>query len=481
MLVVMRRRLIVLASVLTIAATGLEAAAPVQPAAAAGPTLSVKGSPFDPDGDGARESVGITLVTTGPAMVDLRILDFDGKRVKTITGGSRLDGNRTWTWKGRDDKGVRVPYGPYRAKATVRDAHGVRSRSVWVTRARRVPYPTRPGAITVAVDPGHGGSAAGAVWKGVPEDRLNLDIGLRLEAMLTGAGIGVVMTRRSDRNVSPVGRDLNGDRRYTRLDELLARNDIANQHRADVHVALHNNASGCHCRRGTEMYTHFGRSWTPEGRKLARALLKEHLWHLDRIPGFTPRSRGVKSHDFKALTPYHPVRMPRPSLQPSVLGESLFLDRPSEHKVLTTRAGRTAIAAAYFDGIARYLAVRPYGLRYQVLGATRQASPGGETNVRVRLTNTGRRSSSGWRLVARVVEQVRRYDGRPRFGPVLARQRIPDGLAPGSSVVVSLPAIPLPDAAGAWLVKLDVDLPGGDALARHGVVGPQIRVKTISS
>jgi N-acetylmuramoyl-L-alanine amidase len=373
-----------------------------------------------------------------------------------------------------------VPYGPYRVKATFRDGDGVLTRSAWITRARRVPYPARPGAITVALDPGHGGPAAGAVWKGLPEDRVNLDIGRRLEAMLKGAGVGVVMTRRTDRNVSPVGKDLNGDRRYTRLDELLARNDIANQHRADIHLALHNNASTCHCRRGTEMYTHFGRSWTPEGRKLARALLREHLWHLERIPGFKPRNRGVKSHDFKALKPYHPVRMPRPSLQPSVLGESLFLDRPSEHKVLRSRAGRNAIAAAYFDGIARYLAVRPYGLRYEILEATRRARPGASAEVRVRLTNTGHRTSSGWRVVARVVKQVRRYDGRPRLGQVVARTPIPDGLAPGETVEVRLPVIPLPESAGSWLLKLDVDLPGGDALARHGVVGPQIRVQTVS-
>jgi hypothetical protein len=172
--------------------------------------------------------------------------------------------------------------------------------------------------------------------------------------------------------------------------------------------------------------------------------------------------------------------MPRPSLQPSVLGESLFLDRPSEHKVLRSRAGRNAIAAAYFDGIARYLAVRPYGLRYEILEATRRARPGASAEVRVRLTNTGHRTSSGWRVVARVVKQVRRYDGRPRLGQVVARTPIPDGLAPGETVEVRLPVIPLPESAGSWLLKLDVDLPGGDALARHGVVGPQIRVQTVS-
>jgi N-acetylmuramoyl-L-alanine amidase len=438
----------------------------------------VHGSPFDPDGDGARQSVRIELQTLEPAAVTLRIHDFDGRRVRTLARSVPLDGARTWTWQGRDGSGRKIPYGPYRVKATFVSGGRTLHRVRWLTRALTVPYARRPGAITVALDPGHGGPAAGAVWEGLAEDRVNLDIALRLEAMLEGAGIGVVMTRRSDRNVSPVGKDLDRDGRYTRVDELIARNDVANQARADVHLALHNNATGCHCQRGTEMYTHFGRSWSPEGRQLAGALLRSHLWHLSRLPGYRPRDRGVKSKGFKALKPYHPVAMPRPSLQPSVLGESLFIDWPSEHRILDRRSGRAVVATAYFDGISRYLAARRFGLRYEVLEVSRTVPARGRATVTVRLTNTGRQTSSAWRLAARVVKRVPRYDGRPRRGDVVAKVPIPDGLAPGDATVVTLPAIRMPRRAGRWLVKLDVNLPGDDALSRHGVVGPQLRVST---
>ena len=452
------------------------------PVAAAGdaPSLTVQGSPFDPNGDGRRESVRLKVTTPAPARVDLHVHDFEGRRLKTITSRAPLSGEGSWTWKGRDDAGRKVAYGPYRVNATIRIGDQAYRRAAWVTRALHVPYPVRPGAVTVALDPGHGGPAAGAVWKGVPEDSVNLDIGLRLEAMLKGAGVRVVMTRRTDRNVSPVGQDLNFDGKYTRLDELIARNDVANQARADIHLALHNNGSICHCQRGTEMYTHFRRTWTPEGRKLAAALLKGHMRHLEGIDGFGPRNRGVKPHDFKALKPYHPVAMPRPSLQPTVLGESLFLDWPSEHRILTSRAGRQTVAAAYFDGIARYLAVRPYGLRYEVLEAPRRAAPGTAVGVTARLTNSGNRTSSGWKLVARVVRKVARYDGRPLRGEVVARVPVPNGLSPGQSVEVTLPGIPLPASNGRWLLKLDVNLPGGDALSRHGVVGPQLLIDTVA-
>jgi hypothetical protein len=163
-----------------------------------------------------------------------------------------------------------------------------------------------------------------------------------------------------------------------------------------------------------------------------------------------------------------------------VLGESLFIDRPSESRILGKRSGRTAIASAYFDGIARYLAWRPYGLRYQVLEAPRQVSPGAAVETRIRLTNNGHRTSAGWRLTARVVKKVARYDGRPRAGQVVASMRVPDGLAPGESVEVTLAGIPMPSKKGAWLVKLDVGLRGSGYLSKHGVVGPQLRVDTVA-
>lgn len=473
---------ITLAATLALLAIGLLVAGA---AAAAGHTpsasvsLHTSGSPFDPDGDGKREQVRIDLDLPTDGRVDVRIVDFDGRKIKVLARNvARAAGSHSWTWRGRDGSGALVPFGPYRVKATVSTAAGTSKRLAWITRARRVPYAIRPGAIVVAIDPGHGGQASGAVWRGRKEDAVNLNISLRLEAMLKGAGIGVAMTRRTDRNVSPRGKDVNRDGRYTRVDELIARNDVGNKARADIHLALHNNATGCHCTRGTEMYTHFRRSWSPEGRKLAGFLLDEHIIHLKRQPGYRPKRRGVASYPFKALKPYHRVAMPRPSLQPSVLGESLFIDWPSESRILGRRSGRTAIAAAYFDGIARYLSWRRYGLHYEVVNVPRRAAPGSRIEARLRVTNSGHRVSSGWRLVARVVRAVPRYDGRPRRGKIVASTRVPNGLGPGQTADMALPGIKLPGKRGEWLLKFDVRLPRGDDMSRHGVVGPQLRMKT---
>ena len=107
-----------------------------------------------------------------------------------------------------------MPEGPYRIVASsvaVPPAQGARPAAqadppaaesdgqvaeAWVTVADRRVYPRRPGFITIAIDPGHGGSLDGAVGRdGTREADLNLDIGLRLARMLEGAGVDVVVTR----------------------------------------------------------------------------------------------------------------------------------------------------------------------------------------------------------------------------------------------------------------------------------------------
>ena len=75
-------------------------------------------------------------------------------------------GEHDWRWDGRTGQGVGRHPGPYRVVATIQVAGaGTLRRSAWVTLAARVPYPARPGAILVALDPGHGGIADGAVWR----------------------------------------------------------------------------------------------------------------------------------------------------------------------------------------------------------------------------------------------------------------------------------------------------------------------------
>lgn len=78
----------------------------------------------------------------------------------------------------------------------------------------------------VVLDPGHGGSANGAVYGDVAEKDLNLAIALQTERLLEEAGLTVLMTRTDDRDM-----------------DLYRRSGLANSQGADLFVSIHCNAS----------------------------------------------------------------------------------------------------------------------------------------------------------------------------------------------------------------------------------------------
>lgn len=86
--------------------------------------------------------------------------------------------------------------------------------------------PKPPLSALVVLDPGHGGSADGAVYGGVAEKDLNLAIASQAARLLEEAGLTVLMTRRDDQDVS-----------------LYRRSGLANTYGADLFVSVHCNAS----------------------------------------------------------------------------------------------------------------------------------------------------------------------------------------------------------------------------------------------
>jgi N-acetylmuramoyl-L-alanine amidase len=453
------------------------AAAPIH----VGPVSAhVDASPFFPDGDGARDTTNLVLTLDAAAHVDVSVADFDGLVVRQLAVDvARAAGPWSLTWDGTTAAGAIVADGPYRFDVAVRSDAGDAQVQLWVTKSKLSAYPAAPGAVVVVLDSGHGGPDPGAVYGGKHEADYNLDIASRLQHMLEAAGVTVVMTRTENRAVNDPPVDVSGDGKITHGDELIIRNDIANLARADLHVVLMNNAYGCHCVQGTETYTSDTRSWTAEGVDLARFTQAAHMKRLKAFKSkkWRPTNRGVRFYNFAALRPYHVKVMPRPSLMPSILVESLFMDHKNELAVLSKTKARAALASSYYDGIVQWLAKRPYGLRYDVLEATSEALKGTTADYRMRLTNRGNTTSSGWVLEARQASTAGPYDATPTRGLRLATTPVPDGLAPGHSVDVVF-QVPLPTVAGNWRFKFDVALPSGETLGDHGVVGPQLAVTT---
>lgn len=476
-----RRRLIIVPLLLMLAPTGL---APAGIAAAASDTiasLTVETTVPRTVAGAASSEVRLTLARS--ARVTVTIRRVDGTLVRTLARDvQRAGGTHSWSWDGRNGSGSLVANGPYRARVTATNGLGTSSARHRFLHGLPAIFPANPGAIVVSIDPGHGGIHWGAYYRGSYEKNFNLDIAFRLRGLLQAAGVRVVLTRTTDSVVNVDNADVNGDGRLTKADDLAARLDIANGARSDIHVSIHNNSAGCRCYRGTEVFTSMKRSWTPEGVDAATMIHRRQLEALEQFRSSTyrPIDRGVKSGSYYMMSPYDEGFRPRPAQMPVVLTESLFVNNDVELGLLNRAAVRQALATAFYRGIADYINRRDVAARYRLVDEPPTVADRGATvPYSVRITNTGTTPSAGWVLELRTAPRVPLYDGSEAAGTLVASRAVPNGLAPGQSVELQLNAA-APKAAGQWLVKVGVRVPGRDrpALIQRGVPLLQVPLRT---
>lgn len=176
----------------------------------------------------------------------------------------------------------------------------------------------------ICLDPGHGGSDPGAVRGDLLEKELNLDIALRLEALLTGHQ--VTLTRRD--NDTTLG---NSDRAV-----------ICNAAGAEIVVSIHLNAT-------TDDTTNY--AWVFYGKRnkdlaLARTMDASYLITY-------PESTDLLPH--KKITNFANGTLLK-SKAPAVLVETVFLSNADEQRVLGdgTGARQQQIAEQLNAGIAEW-------------------------------------------------------------------------------------------------------------------------------
>ncbi|RPJ77101.1 MAG: N-acetylmuramoyl-L-alanine amidase [Acidobacteria bacterium] len=216
------------------------------------------------------------------------------------------------------------------------------------------------GVSRVVIDPGHGGHDPGALGSGVTEAAVVLDVALRLEKLLRGAGVQVVLTRKTDE--------------YLPLEE---RTRVANAAQGDLFLSIHANASRNKNAQGVESYV-LNFASNPEAEAVAarenaasaatmssltgivRAIALNNK--LDESRGLAasvqgqlvktlkgarqaPRDHGVKQAPFVVLIG---------ASMPSVLVEISFITHKQEGRLLKTASYRQRIAEALFEGIRGY-------------------------------------------------------------------------------------------------------------------------------
>jgi len=175
----------------------------------------------------------------------------------------------------------------------------------------------------VVIDPGHGGNDPGTWPRGIsalPEEAINLDIGVQVAHHLTQRGVRVVMTRGSDTYVS--------------LDR---RADIADRALANLFVSIH--ADSAHRKSASGLTVHIHTRATTTSQKAARCILESC-----RRAGI--ETRGMLTNNFHVLREHE---------RPAVLIECGFLTNREDAIRLNSSSYRATLATVIAEGIANFL------------------------------------------------------------------------------------------------------------------------------
>lgn len=184
------------------------------------------------------------------------------------------------------------------------------------------------GGRVIVLDPGHGGSDAGAIGpSGVTEKSVSLAVSLKARNLLANSGYQVVMTRTTDIDVAAPG--------VSDATELQARVDKAPPNAA-MFISVHCNAFSNGSANGVETYYAPG---AVKGSRLAHLLNEELL----RLGGLN--NRGVKAARFYVMT--H-------SKCPASLIELGFITNPREEQLLASEDYQQKLAQAITNAVNRY-------------------------------------------------------------------------------------------------------------------------------
>ncbi len=486
-------------SVLIVAAPAVAGPAvrPERPHVAAGPAPSVAARQAAPgngpiasflpltrlaatgNGDGATDHVDARLKLAQPATVTADVLSYEGEPIQVIVQDVPMAaGGHTVTWNPAG-----LADGPYLLRVTAADATGSQSEYLSVAKVSRLAYPANPGSVVVFLDPGHGGPDQGATAKlpdgtVVRESDLDLDIALKVAAMLRAAGIRVSMSRTEDVEANRSHADRNGDHQVDGYDEFLARIDGANSVRADMFVAVHNNWIKAGEGRTEAFYCGVGCYGSSTSKALAADILWSTVarlaplqtpeWQITVGQPAIPEAQRNPTDDylrfgyatlpagrhFYVLGPYGGDFRPRSIAMPGTLVESLALTNPTELGILVSPPGRTMLAAAYYDGIAQWLAERSRGARLDSV-AIPKVRVGHRGTLKIHVTNNGNvRIPAGSSVTVGAIKYAPPYDSKPQTGKTIGTGYLTKDLAPGASIVLAIPVTPKTAGRQTWKIDL---------------------------
>ena len=213
-------------------------------------------------------------------------------------------------------------------------------------------------AKTIVIDPGHGGKDPGALGSGnLQEKDIVLSISHKLREVLTAKGYTVLMTRDTNRFIP-----------------LKKRTEFATQHKADLFLSIHANASESTRANGIETYYLDVTSTDKASEKIAARENVNSGYNIQELETLLEGLiRESKSEDSKRLARHvqdtlvqntgtvdRGVKHARfvvliGTKVPAILIETGFVSNPVEGRKLATSAYQHKIAAAIAQGVDKFL------------------------------------------------------------------------------------------------------------------------------
>lgn len=280
-----------------------------QAAAMIGPAAGGDGVPPAAD-SGAAQPGGQPAAAIGKIPVPaFTILQIPGMRINYYPEGARME-------IAGEDVTVELDMGGARASVNNMEM------PMEVLREKK-PMPSRgTGNTLVVIDPGHGGKDPGAIYGGVKEKDLNLDVARRLERLLEENNIKTCMTRTGDVYVS-----------------LYDRSEKANRLDADLFISIHHNAGKSSLSGTMTLYYPANGSFT--GKDLAQIVQGELIKKLGT------KNLGIISRPNLAVL--------RTTKMPAIIAEIGYLTNKSELDKLKSPSYRQKTAEALRDAVMKAL------------------------------------------------------------------------------------------------------------------------------
>ena len=182
----------------------------------------------------------------------------------------------------------------------------------------------------IYIDPGHGGLDPGALYGGIKEKDINLEISKKLDNGLTKLGAIVYMTRDGDYDLSAI-RTNNRKR-----SDLSRRVNLINKSKCDIFLSIHLNAEDTNSWKGAQV---FYDDINSSNKKLAMVLQQQLKRDLKT-------SRKIKKVD--------KLYLQKRIIVPGVLIEIGFLSNPNERYLLKSNNYQEKIVNSITKGILLY-------------------------------------------------------------------------------------------------------------------------------